>query len=89
MCGAMLFSSDVPFQGFYPFCSDFRVRVSAAPFAGQNSGGAPAARASVAELGGASSLTSLRPTGGYRQLDPFGQKRAKRRKAIPCGVRIT
>jgi hypothetical protein len=30
-------------RGFYPLCSGFRMRVSAAPFAGHASGGPPAA----------------------------------------------
>src|SRR5258708_10828916 len=43
MCGVMLFCCGVDLRGFYPFCSGFRMRVSAAPFAGHAGGGPPAA----------------------------------------------
>jgi hypothetical protein len=41
--GSCCCSSGVDPGGFYPFCSGFRMRVSAAPFAGHASGGPPAA----------------------------------------------
>ncbi len=87
--GSCCCSSGVDPRGFYPICSGFRMRVSAARFAGHASGGPPAAaRVRDAELRGgylghAAKADDLQLKVGRTGLHFRTSTRPTRRSALP------